>query len=97
MDLRTGRTANGFGPEGDPDPHAFDYGPIRRMALRRDAALAYIQCGRCKAARVFKIDSGAAGPLLLANGAGIDPHFLRLANGRVRWRQAGRLRSAPLR
>jgi hypothetical protein len=96
-DLRTGRTANGFGPEGDPDPNTFDYGRIRRLVLRRDTALAYIQCfSRCRSSHLFKIDSGAAGPVLVAKGAGIDPHFLRLANGRVRWRQAGRVHSAPL-
>jgi hypothetical protein len=67
------------------------------LVLRRDTALAYIQCfSRCRSAHIFKIDSGAAGPVLVAKGAGIDPHFLRLANGRVRWRQAGRVHSAPL-
>jgi hypothetical protein len=97
MDLRTGRTANGFGPEGDPSPDVFDYGPVRKLVLRRDTALAYIQCGRCKAARVFKIDSGATRPVLLANRRGIDPRYLRLRPGRVQWREAGRLRSAALR
>jgi hypothetical protein len=96
-DLRTGRVANGFGPEGDPDPDAFDYGRVRKLALRRDAAFAYIQCGRCKAARVFKIDSGAAEPVQLAKGARIDPHFLRLRHGRVLWREGRRVRSARLR
>jgi hypothetical protein len=95
LDLRTGRTANGFGPEADPDPNAFDFGPLRRLVLRRDAALAYIQCSR--GCHVFKMDSGAARPVLLAKGRGIDPHFLRLKHGRVRWRQGGHARSAPLR
>jgi hypothetical protein len=97
MDLRTGRGANGFGPEGDPGLDVFDYGRIRKMVLRRDTALAYIQCGRCKRVHVFKIDSGAPEPVLLAKGARIDPHFLRLRHGRVEWRAAGRVRSAPLR
>lgn len=106
MDLRTGRTANGFGPEGDPDPDAFDNGPIRRLVLRRDAALAYIQCfgtrrnhchRRGVTSYVFKMDSGAARPARLAKGKGIDPRFLRLGHGRVTWRQGRRVRSAPLR
>jgi hypothetical protein len=97
-DLRTGDTANGFSPDGnDPDPDTFDYGRIRKMVLRRDAALGYIMCGACRAARVFKIDSGAPRPVLLAKGTGVDPHFLRLRHGRLQWRAGDHIRSAPLR
>jgi hypothetical protein len=94
LDLRTGATANGFGPEGDP--YASGYGPIGRLVLRRDAALAYIALGD-RFIRVFKMDSGAPRPVLLAKGTRIDERFLRLRHGRVQWRDAGRVRSAPLR
>jgi hypothetical protein len=66
------------------------------VALRRDSALAYIARGSLFS-RVFKLDSGAAGPVLLAKGRRIDARFLRLRRGRVQWRDRGRLRSAALR
>jgi hypothetical protein len=94
LDLRTDATANGFGPEGDPYP--LGYGPVGRLVLRRDAALAYTALGD-RFNRVLKMDSGAAGPVLLAKGKRIDGDFLRLRHGRVQWRDGGRLRSAPLR
>jgi hypothetical protein len=105
-DLRTRRTANGFGPLGDPDPDIEDYGSIRRLRLRRDAALAYVQCSGTRRndcrragvlAHVYKMDSGAPRPTLLAKSKQIDPRFLRVSGGRVRWREGGRIRSAPLR
>ena len=95
-DLRTGRLANGYAPAGLPDPETFSRGRIRRMVLRRDAALAYIQRKR-KTVRVYKMDAGALGPKRLAKSKTIDPRFLRLSDGRVEWRQGGRVRSAPLR
>jgi hypothetical protein len=95
LDLRTGRSANGFGPAGDPYPP--EYVAIRKMVLRRDTAMAYTACGVCRVVRVFKIDSGASDPVLVAKGKGIDPRFLRLRGRRVQWRQGGGIRSAPLR
>jgi hypothetical protein len=105
IDMRTRDTANGFGPVGDPDPLIDDYGPIRRIVLRRDTALAYILCegtrrNDCRrrgvTSRVYKMDPGAPRPVLLAKGKTIDARFLRLAGSRVRWRQDGRIRTAPL-
>lgn len=105
-DLRTRMTANGFAPLGDPDPDTDYYGKIRRLRLRRDASLAYVQCdgtsrNDCRrpgvTARVYKMASGEANPTLLAKGKRIDPRFLQISRGRVRWREGGRVRSAPLR
>jgi hypothetical protein len=96
MDLRTGRTANGYGPQGGPEPYLDDYGRIRRMVLRRDTALAFIQ-RKGAISRVYKMDSGGLGLHRLAKGKGIEARSLRLAGDRVQWRQGGRIRSAPLR
>lgn len=95
LDMRTGATANGFGPDNDPSPDTSDYGPLTRLVLSRNAALAFIQCeGRC---RVAKMSYADVRPVVVAKGARIDPRFLRLRHGRVQWRERGRLRSAALR
>jgi hypothetical protein len=103
LDARTGRRESNPAPhsaaeyeqEREPGFGCFPFNAvsgagITALVLTESGTIAWIQYGH-----VCELSHGASFSVLLASGPDVSPHSLRLADGRVYWKQDS-LQSTPL-